>query len=121
MMRYMGESGEIVGYLSGDYEEEKSYPSKRIDAAIKLYEKSKQNTRDRLVEKLGPINSIVTMKGIKPDDSISDPNPMDFEFNSVYGPDQMRCLALVSRKCVMSTEFICEKKCHEDIFYELSS
>ena len=111
MMHYIGETGEIAPYLSED-DEEKIDPSNQIDAAIELYERSKQNTRDRLVEQLGPINHIVTMKGIKLGDSSNAPNPMDIEFNSVYGPDQMRCLALVSRKCLVFTIVLFLGKLH---------
>jgi len=104
MMRYMGECGEIARYFSGDEEDNKVDPKKRIEAAIKIYEQSKKAIQDRLVEQLGPINSIITMKDLEIDDCNNDPNPMDIEFNSVYGPDQMRCLALVSRKFMSQTD-----------------
>ncbi|KAL7546036.1 hypothetical protein ACHAWF_009383 [Thalassiosira exigua] len=73
--------------------------SEHINAAIQLYVDSKQANRNKLVEKMRPINSVVNMQGIdenqKQDGSMGH-NPMDSEFNSRYGPSEMRCLALVS-------------------------
>lgn len=74
----------------------------QIDAAIETYNKSKQITHARLVEKLGPVNAIITMKGVEYSEDIL-PNPTDTPFSSVYGPNQMRCLALVSHNGMKDT------------------
>ena len=75
-----------------------------------MYEKSKQMSRDRLAEKLMPIMDIIGIAGAganerKSSDDVAanKKNPMDVKFSSVYGPNQMRCLALVSHNGMKET------------------
>ena len=103
MMHYIGEGGEMSRYLVGDYGEKKMSSTNVIAGANKMYERFNETVRDRLVEKLGPINPIIVMKNVKLDEDMNDPNPMDAEFNSNYGPNQMRCIALVSHNGMKNT------------------
>jgi len=106
MMSYIGEAIELMTpcALGDDIDRDrKMNPSGIVAAAIKLYERSKQNTLDRVEEKLAHINSIITMQGVEVEDNNNGPNPMDPEFNSFCGPNEMRYLALVSHNGMKET------------------
>lgn len=74
----------------------------QITAAITAYKKSVKATHDRVKSKLDPINAIITMKSVEYRDQIK-PNVLDTPFNSMYGPSEMRCLALVSHNGIKDT------------------
>mmetsp|Transcript_9764 Transcript_9764/g.21111 ORF Transcript_9764/g.21111 Transcript_9764/m.21111 type:complete len:394 (-) Transcript_9764:254-1435(-) len=106
MMNYIGEAIELMTpYAAGDdIDSDRKISSSGIAAAaIKLYERSKRNTLDRVEEKLSHINSIITMQGVEVEDNNNGPNPMDPDFNSFCGPNEMRYLALVSHNGMKET------------------
>ena len=104
MMHYIDQC-EVMHYI--DQCEVSNSANDKITAAISMYEKSKQMTQDRLAEKLTPIKDIIGMTAgadaIQSSDDVHANNPMDKEFSSVYGPNQMRCLALVSHNGMKET------------------
>ena len=106
MMHYVAEGIELMKPLSscdGGDGEEKASAGAIITTAIKMYTRSNQTTRDRVVEMLSPINSIITMERVELCDDTIVTNPMDTAFNSFCGPNQMRCLALVSHNGMKKT------------------
>lgn len=108
MMHFLGESVEALKFngriLGGEDGKEKS-STFVIIAAISMYKRSKQAQHNKLVKKLLPLNQILSIEGKDPDECKkgSCHNPMDTEFNSVYGPNEMRCLALVSHNGMKDT------------------
>jgi len=84
-------------------EKEETKTCSRITSAINMYEKTMSLTHSRLTEKLQPINSIICMKDVNIEEETDEPNPMDTAFESLYGPNQMRCLALVSHNGMKDT------------------
>ena len=107
MLRYFGKSDEMHRALNQTQQvkEQKIKPDVLIASAITLYGMTMKETHDRVVEKLRPINPIITMEGVELGDENDDmePNPLDVEFNSAYSPNQMRCLALVSHNGMKDT------------------
>mmetsp|Transcript_775 Transcript_775/g.1393 ORF Transcript_775/g.1393 Transcript_775/m.1393 type:complete len:394 (-) Transcript_775:103-1284(-) len=117
MMHYIGECVILLSYSFGydaEEEETKMNADYLIAVAINMYNKTSKTIQARLVDKLSHINPIINMVGVESNENLSldEPNPLDPEFSSIYGPNQMRCLALVSHNGMKDTmvKFVCANK-----------
>lgn len=117
MMHYLAEAAELSAVYEGDGGEAADV-DKRVVTAIKMYERDVEKDKKRIAEKLASVNSILKMKDVEIDDDAADePNPMDTDFKSAWGPNQMRCLALVSHNGMKQTsKFKCPSTLGDDDF-----